>query len=35
MSKVCEICESNPPRTKEFKWCESCRDDFKESDSEF
>jgi len=27
--KVCEICETNPPRTPESKWCESCRDDFK------
>jgi hypothetical protein len=35
MDKLCEMCESNPPRTEESKWCESCVDDFKESDGEF
>jgi hypothetical protein len=30
--RLCEICESNEPRTLESKWCDSCRDDFKESD---
>ena len=34
MSAVCKMCEVNPPRTSVSKWCESCRDDFKESDND-
>lgn len=26
---LCESCQSNPKRTRESKWCESCVDDFK------
>jgi hypothetical protein len=32
--KLCEMCDANPPRTSESKWCDSCRDDFKESEDE-
>jgi hypothetical protein len=32
--KVCEMCEANPARTLDSKWCDSCRDDFKESDDD-
>jgi len=28
---VCEICEENPKATPEGKYCESCRDEYKES----
>lgn len=30
--RLCEICESNEPRTPVSKWCDGCRDDFKESE---
>ena len=31
--ELCEICEENPKENEEGKWCESCKDDFKSSDS--
>lgn len=30
---LCEICGVSPKRYPESKWCEECRDDFKESDN--
>ena len=30
----CEICEVNPKENSKSKWCDSCRDEFKESDNE-
>lgn len=32
--KICEMCEVNPARTLDSKWCDSCVDDFKESDDD-
>lgn len=32
VTPLCEICENNPIRTPESKWCDDCRDDVKESD---
>lgn len=34
-NKMCEFCDANPPRTPDSKWCESCRDDYKEGVSRF
>lgn len=31
---VCQSCESNPVRSPESRLCESCVDEFKESDSD-
>lgn len=31
--QVCEVCEDNQPRSSGSKRCESCNDDFKESDA--
>lgn len=31
---LCEICESNPRSHKQARYCESCRDEFKESEGE-
>jgi len=30
---TCESCEANPARSEESKYCESCVDEFKESDT--
>jgi len=30
----CENCESNPKEDPTGKWCTSCKDEFKESDSD-
>ena len=31
---MCEMCESNEKESPEGKWCTSCKDDYKESDSD-
>jgi len=31
--RLCEICECNEPRTPVSKWCDGCRDDFKDGES--
>jgi hypothetical protein len=30
---MCEMCESNEKESNEGKWCTSCKDDYKESES--
>ena len=30
-NRLCEICNQNPPRTLESKYCQECRDWFKRS----